>query len=244
MHLCRYPAPSGSKASHCTTMTPPPPPPPPPAPPTTFVVGISGLSSTGKTTLSRLLRALLQPRAFIVHQDDFFHADGLVPQRAGGLQDWDCAEAIDWARLVAALDRVRASGALPADLESLQDASPVDAAGAERSRVAADTMLRLQRKLSAAATGVASVAIVDGFLMLHEHSPVEPTMDAKILLRVPRDTVRWLSPPPPPASFVRGVDGVFLGVARQSSVVRRGPGTLPSKVRGNPGKIDCPRGRC
>jgi nicotinamide/nicotinate riboside kinase len=170
-------------------------------------LGISGLSSSGKTTLSRHLRALLEPCAFIVHQDDFFLADRLVPRRAGGLQDWDCAEAINWARLTAALDRVRTSGALPADLKSHQDTSPVDAAGAEQSRVADDTVLRLQRKLraaaAAAAEGVAaaSVAIVDGFLMLHEHSPIESTMDAKILLRVPRDTVRRSTPPPPPFFF-------------------------------------------
>lgn len=36
-----------------------------------LVVGISGASSSGKTTLSRLLRDIF-PNTFILHEDDFF----------------------------------------------------------------------------------------------------------------------------------------------------------------------------
>jgi nicotinamide/nicotinate riboside kinase len=35
------------------------------------VVGISGCSSSGKTTLARLLRDLF-PNTFIIHEDDFY----------------------------------------------------------------------------------------------------------------------------------------------------------------------------
>ena len=37
----------------------------------TIVVGISGVSSSGKTTLARLLRDLF-PETFILHEDDFY----------------------------------------------------------------------------------------------------------------------------------------------------------------------------
>jgi nicotinamide/nicotinate riboside kinase len=37
----------------------------------TLVVGISGASSSGKTTLSRLLHDIF-PNTFILHEDDFF----------------------------------------------------------------------------------------------------------------------------------------------------------------------------
>jgi nicotinamide/nicotinate riboside kinase len=40
----------------------------------TLVVGISGASSSGKTTLSRLLRDIF-PNTFILHEDDFFKED-------------------------------------------------------------------------------------------------------------------------------------------------------------------------
>lgn len=35
------------------------------------VVGVSGVSSSGKTTLARLLRDIF-PNTFILHQDDFY----------------------------------------------------------------------------------------------------------------------------------------------------------------------------
>lgn len=36
-----------------------------------LVVGVSGPSSSGKSTLGRLLREIL-PHAFILHQDDYY----------------------------------------------------------------------------------------------------------------------------------------------------------------------------
>ena len=39
-----------------------------------LVVGISGASSSGKTTLSRLLRDIF-PNTFILHEDDFYKED-------------------------------------------------------------------------------------------------------------------------------------------------------------------------
>lgn len=36
-----------------------------------IVVGISGASSSGKTTLARLLRDIF-PNTFILHEDDFY----------------------------------------------------------------------------------------------------------------------------------------------------------------------------
>ncbi|KAA8893625.1 P-loop containing nucleoside triphosphate hydrolase protein [Sphaerosporella brunnea] len=153
------------------------------SPRTTFIVGISGLSSSGKTTLSRLLRGIF-PSAFILHQDDFYLADSLIPVTASGAQDWDCAESIDWAAMSRALAWIRASGSLPLDLKSLQDASPV---GNGEDLVGEEVVRRMREKveMAAAAVGGVSVAILDGFLMLHEGSPVEAAMDSKLLLRVP-----------------------------------------------------------
>jgi nicotinamide/nicotinate riboside kinase len=38
------------------------------------VVGISGCSSSGKTTLSRLLRDIF-PNTFVLHEDDFYRPE-------------------------------------------------------------------------------------------------------------------------------------------------------------------------
>lgn len=39
-----------------------------------IIVGISGPSSSGKTTLARLLRDVF-PNTFILHEDDFYRAE-------------------------------------------------------------------------------------------------------------------------------------------------------------------------
>ncbi len=39
--------------------------------PRTLIIGISGCSSSGKTTLARLLRDMF-PNTFILHEDDFY----------------------------------------------------------------------------------------------------------------------------------------------------------------------------
>lgn len=39
-----------------------------------IIIGISGASSSGKTTLARLLRDIF-PNSFILHQDDFYRPE-------------------------------------------------------------------------------------------------------------------------------------------------------------------------
>ncbi|KAJ2895534.1 ribosylnicotinamide kinase [Zalerion maritima] len=82
----------------------------------TLMVGISGCSSSGKTTLARLLRDLF-PRAFIIHEDDFYRAESELPVR-NGLTDWDCVEAIDVPQMAEALKYIRARGEVPVSLQS------------------------------------------------------------------------------------------------------------------------------
>jgi nicotinamide/nicotinate riboside kinase len=45
----------------------------------TIIIGLSGPSSSGKTTLARLLRTIFEidgrVRTFIIHEDDFYYPD-------------------------------------------------------------------------------------------------------------------------------------------------------------------------
>ena len=68
----------------------------------TLIIGISGVSSSGKTTLSRLLRDIF-PNTFVLHEDDFYWPDTQIPEK-DGVQDWDCIEAIDVVGLQHALE--------------------------------------------------------------------------------------------------------------------------------------------
>lgn len=70
-----------------------------------LLVALSGPTSSGKTTLARLL-AQIFPSTFILHADDYYHTDSAIPVH-DGVQDWDCAEAINLPKLEAALRRVK-----------------------------------------------------------------------------------------------------------------------------------------
>jgi nicotinamide/nicotinate riboside kinase len=75
------------------------------------VVGISGASSSGKTTLSRLLRYIF-PNTFILHEDDFFKTETELPKKRG-LLDWDCVEALSIPDIVKSLEHIHKTGTFP-----------------------------------------------------------------------------------------------------------------------------------
>jgi len=85
------------------------------------------------------------------------------------------------------LEHIRSHGALPDDLKSLQDDSPV---GATDDLVDPGSLERMKAKVKEPGLDEdVRVAILDGFLLLHKDSVIEDKMDAKILLRVPHETV-------------------------------------------------------
>ncbi|KAF7512018.1 hypothetical protein GJ744_002731 [Endocarpon pusillum] len=116
----------------------------------TLIVGLSGPSSSGKTTVARLLRSIFNIPAsaetnhhsvtlFILHQDDFYKTDAEIPivttpltQRQ--LQDWDSAAALDLGLLERSLRFVATHGQLPpwglASKEPEEDGNAGGAGGA------------------------------------------------------------------------------------------------------------------
>ncbi|KAG0689665.1 ribosylnicotinamide kinase [Pichia californica] len=61
----------------------------------TILIGITGASSSGKSTLACLLQKIL-PSTEIIHEDDFFKQEKDVPfDPIREDRDWDCPDAID-----------------------------------------------------------------------------------------------------------------------------------------------------
>ncbi|EPS31737.1 hypothetical protein PDE_06694 [Penicillium oxalicum 114-2] len=112
------------------------------------IVGISGPSSSGKTTLARLLQRIFSGvriasasssagssgsdaqtsdtlNTFIIHEDDFYYPDDKIPYTTTPsgkiVQDWDTSAAIDTSFLAQALSYVRINGRLPPRLQSKED---------------------------------------------------------------------------------------------------------------------------
>lgn len=145
----------------------------------TLVIGISGPSSSGKTTLARLLRDIW-PKTFILHEDDFYWPDNQIPVR-DGVQDWDCLEALDMDKLRDTLQYVKQNGMLPSDFESKEDQNSVGECDVDPLMVQALKKRAVDMMKDAEPV---RIAIIDGFLLYaQEMKQVSELLDVKLFLR-------------------------------------------------------------
>ncbi|KAH8677483.1 P-loop containing nucleoside triphosphate hydrolase protein [Xylariales sp. PMI_506] len=169
------------------------------------IVGISGASSSGKTTLARLLRDIF-PNTFILHEDDFYKPETELPMREG-LLDWDCAEAISIPDMTKALAYIRANGTFPPFVDSKEDQNSVGQCPVSDAKIAAmkskvDAWLQpgqpghqilidssSSSSSSTAATSPLRVCLLDGFLLYSQEmaaAGVMDLLDVKLFLLVSR----------------------------------------------------------
>ncbi|KAI0143020.1 nicotinamide riboside kinase 1 [Xylariaceae sp. FL1272] len=163
-----------------------------------IIVGISGASSSGKTTISRLLRDVF-PQTFILHEDDFYRPESELPTKHGFL-DWDCAEALNFDDMARALEHIRAEGTFPPFVDSKEDKNSVGACPVPDSAIAA-AKARVEAWLapgqpghaifsSSSQNGDSRVCLIDGFLLYGSEPPLkritEELIDIKFLLTVSR----------------------------------------------------------
>ncbi|KAL9586837.1 MAG: hypothetical protein Q9212_000655 [Teloschistes hypoglaucus] len=168
------------------------------SPALSLIVAISGLSSTGKSTVASYLPSIFQPPDYtitILHVDDFYKAQVDLPKREG-LLDWDCADSLDWPRLEDAVKRWKAGEEVK---EGQTNPQPNFTVGEEGSRPdnPADITHALLETLrgevtQAAITSVPAeepqhILLLDGFLLFTPSAPstLRSLLDLKILLRAP-----------------------------------------------------------
>ena len=163
-----------------------------------LVVALSGLSSTGKSTIALHLPSIFTLPHYavtILHVDDFYKPQTELPLREG-LLDWDCAGSLDWPKLENAVrkwrdgEQVQAGQVNPQpgfdDHTTKQD---VKGAGITEELV---KQLHVEvedrrRGLSKHDNGCLRILILDGFLLFTPSVPstFRSLLDLKILLRAP-----------------------------------------------------------
>ncbi|KAK9494935.1 P-loop containing nucleoside triphosphate hydrolase protein [Lipomyces doorenjongii] len=149
-----------------------------------FLIGVSGPSSSGKSTLARLLRHVL-PKSFILHEDDFYKAETEIPV-VNGIEDWDCPEAVDFIALRAAIDYIKKNRKLPDNVHYKEDQNNLGTPP-----VSNDEADEIKRQV----LGENSVAentefcIVDGFLLFND-DVITKQLDIKFLLRAPYESLK------------------------------------------------------
>ncbi|KAI4137189.1 MAG: hypothetical protein LQ341_005243 [Variospora aurantia] len=175
-----------------------------PSSPLPFVVALSGLSSTGKSTIATHLPLIFPPPHYtltILHVDDFYKPQTHLPFRAGHL-DWDCTGSLDWPKLEAAVRSWRAGKQVAEGKVNPQPESDTGVAGGgegisqalveelrgEFQGAAAAAVGSLNPGQGAAAAAASQrVLILDGFLLFTPSVPssFRSLLDLKVLLRAP-----------------------------------------------------------
>ncbi|OAQ91246.1 nicotinamide riboside kinase 1 [Purpureocillium lilacinum] len=162
---------------------------------TTLIVGLSGCSCSGKSTLARLLRDVF-PGCLVVHEDDFYKPASQLP-RKNGFVDWDCAEAIDVPALADALSYVREHASLPPDLTTRhgrQDQEFINGCSIHPS-VISELQHTVRSSLppptmTTTPSPPPRVCIVEGFLLYGPlMTALEPLLDVKCFVRASRARV-------------------------------------------------------
>ncbi|KAK5660796.1 hypothetical protein OQA88_12164 [Cercophora sp. LCS_1] len=161
-------------------------------PPKAITIGISGCSSSGKTTLARLLRDIF-PSTFILHQDDFYLPETSLPTKHG-LLDWDCAAAISIPDLESALSHIRTHGTFPPTISSKEDQNSVGTIPVTDAQLS-EIRNRVSQWLSPGSPGhkifssEIRICLLDGFLLYSppEFTQVMSNLDIKLFLLVSRE---------------------------------------------------------
>ncbi|KAI8634098.1 nicotinamide riboside kinase 1 [Xylariaceae sp. FL1651] len=162
-----------------------------------IIVGISGASSSGKTTLARLLRDVF-PHTFILHEDDFYRPENELPTK-DGLLDWDCAESLNFEDMARALEHIRAEGTFPPFVDSKEDQNSIGACPVPDSAISA-AKARVEAWLapgqpghwifSSSSSPELRICLLDGFLLFGPEPPLrritDELLDVRFFLTVSR----------------------------------------------------------
>ncbi|KAI9320635.1 P-loop containing nucleoside triphosphate hydrolase protein [Dichotomocladium elegans] len=129
-----------------------------------FIIGISGPSCSGKTTVTRILEKLLK-HTVVIYQDDYYKSDSEIPiDPETQLANWDCPDALDFDKMNACLSHVLKHKKLPDDFVSTEANNTHDGSTA----LSREALTRLAESLSEhLGDGMEETlfVIVDGFLL-------------------------------------------------------------------------------
>lgn len=153
-----------------------------------ILIGVSGITSSGKTTLAHLLLLIISPTTtvFLLHQDDFrVPKHLLVPSRNGEL-DADGANAFDFASMKRVLKYVKREGKLPSTFHTMQ--AEEDEHVRAVSLVSQDELDDLKALVTRSELFQSGrpIGVVDGSLLYHDPT-IRSLLDVKIVLRASRD---------------------------------------------------------
>ena len=159
--------------------------------PPVFLLGISGPSSAGKTTLAHLLSHVFTPHVqLILHGDDFCKETDLIPLRNGYI-DADGPSGVDFESMVETLDHVKANGGQPPEtFKSWQSDVFPDQAARALQIIPGDVLKQLSDRVSEQLHDAKyAIVIMEGFLLYHRPD-VRDRLDGRLFVRLDHQEAR------------------------------------------------------
>lgn len=143
------------------------------------IIGFSGLSSSGKTSVAKEICKLI-PDLYLIHQDDFYFPPEKIPYHPDlKEQNWDSPDAIDFDKFINTLHRIHNDSTFRYEVDSLElDESK------ENFQLSAAQVDMLEKKCDLNRDKLSGICIVDGF-MLYTRMEVMRELDLKLFYKAP-----------------------------------------------------------
>ncbi|SMN18393.1 similar to Saccharomyces cerevisiae YNL129W NRK1 Nicotinamide riboside kinase [Maudiozyma saulgeensis] len=148
-----------------------------------ILIGLSGCSSTGKTTLAKLASKYL-PNAVLIHEDDFYKHDEEVPLNTKyNIRDWDSPEALDLALFKKELNTIKNTGQIATKLIHNNNVDDIS------KHTLSDQFLKELVNKTQYIDKKYKLVIVDGFMLYNNHD-ISSEFDLRLFIRAPYKTLK------------------------------------------------------
>lgn len=142
------------------------------------LIGLSGCSSTGKTTIAKLTAELIK-QGTLIHEDDFYKHDDEVPiDPKRNIANWDSPDALDFPLFRKELDHIHSTGDIKTELIHNNNVDDL-----KKFEISPEIVEQLKEKYSTI-DSTFKIVLVDGFMLFNDPE-VRSKLDIKILIRAP-----------------------------------------------------------
>ncbi|OBA18417.1 uncharacterized protein OGAPODRAFT_91905 [Ogataea polymorpha] len=145
-----------------------------------LIIGVSGASSSGKTTVAKTLRDLF-PNSILLHEDDFYYPDDQIPFNQELQEyDWDCPEAVNFEKLK---DTLRNFKRDPKFQFTESSKESVDVS------ITLNPQIERKIKETVGHLSLPRIVFIDGFLLYHDREILD-LLDVCLFYKTDYDTLK------------------------------------------------------
>ncbi|AQZ13915.1 NRK1 (YNL129W) [Zygosaccharomyces parabailii] len=148
-----------------------------------FLVAVSGCSSSGKTTIAKII-AKLCPEITLIHEDDFYKHDEEVPyDEKRHIRNWDSPDALDLTLFGKELDTIKETGEISSQLVHNNNVDDIS-----KFNLDYNFLKSLKMKLSEVSRKW-KIVLVDGF-MIYNSTALTAKFDLKLFFTAPYEVLK------------------------------------------------------